>query len=147
MKYSFDNYGWLSSEEIPDRQTSVTPPLCGERVEGQPYPNFTGYEWIWLPYVAPIQVEEITPAPEPTPDPISRITILTPLEFINRLTDQEAKTIIALSKTNPDVELWWIKYNKATYINLEDPQTISGIQALEYMTVIGVGRAQEILSF
>lgn len=50
MKYSFDKFGWYSSEEIPSRQTEVIPPMCGTPVVGQPYPNFTGYEWILLPY-------------------------------------------------------------------------------------------------
>lgn len=147
MKYSFDNWGWFSSEEIPSRQTEVVPPTCGSPVEGEPYPNFTGYQWIWLPYV--------TPPVETTPDPVQdppppvlepRKTILTPLELINRFTDQEAKMIIRISKNNEDVELWWIKYNKATYINLEDPQTIAGIQALEQVGIIGTGRANEILN-
>lgn len=77
---------------------------------------------------------------------LQRKAILTPLAFLNRFTDEESKAIIALTKTNPDVELWWIKYNKAQDIDLLDPQTIGGVQALEYFTIIGVGRANEILT-
>jgi hypothetical protein len=190
MKYSFDNFGWYSSVEIPNRQTEVIPPICGTAVVGEPFPNFTGYEWIWLPYnnarnyaliknglvehimVSTLEFAQslgydevldtsglnigigwqkqgetfIAPNVDNSPDPDVENPVLTPLEFINRFTDQEAKEIIALSKTNPDVELWWIKYNKASFINLLDPQTVSGVQALEYLQVIGQGRANEILS-
>ena len=83
--------------------------------------------------------------PFSTPSEIILSTTLTPLEFINRFTDDEGKSILLLSRTNLDVELWWIKYNKATYINLNDPQTIAGVQALEQSGIIGPGRAVEIL--
>lgn len=72
--------------------------------------------------------------------------ILTPLTFLNRFTDNEAKSILGLAKTDPDVELWWIKYNKAQDIDLLDPQTISGVQALEDATILATGRAAEILT-
>jgi hypothetical protein len=134
MEYYFDDFGWLSDEPKEGRVTEVPPPEHRGKVIGSLYPNFTGIEWVMASYSMPVVAQPGN-------------SILTPLEFINRLTDQEAKNIIALSKTNPDVELWWIKYNKASYINLQDPQAISGIQALEYMTVIGQGRAREILNF
>lgn len=50
MKYSFDNFGWYSKVEIPNRQTDVVPPQCGDPVVGEPYPNFTGYTWIMIPF-------------------------------------------------------------------------------------------------
>jgi hypothetical protein len=133
MSYSFDIYGWYSEEEIVGRTTKIAPPPCGEKVVGEPYPNFTGYDWMLLPYVEPIP-------PEP-----AMLKVLTPLQFLNRFTDDEAKAILALSKTNPDVELWWIKYNKALDIDLTDSQTISGVRALELLGVIAQGRANEIL--
>jgi len=138
MNYYYDNFGWLSSEEIADRQTDIIPPEHGEKIIGELYPNFTGVDWIMLPYW------EI-PSTPPTPEPILK-SILTPLEFLNRFTDEEAVTIIGLSKTDPAVELWWVKYNKAQDIDLDDPQTIAGVNALESATIIGTGRAAEILT-
>ena len=140
MNYSFDDYGWYSSEEIPNRQTEIKPPDCNIPIVGKPYPNFTGYEWMMLSYTIPIPI----PTP-PTPEPVL-ISILTPLEFLNRFTDAEAKTIISLSKTDPDVELWWLKYNKAQDIDLNDPQTINGVQTLELIGVLSPGRTIEILT-
>jgi hypothetical protein len=63
--YSFDNYGWLSDSIIHGRTTSIQPPTHGAKTVGQPYPNFTGIEWVLVnytepvPYVAPV-VEEPT---------------------------------------------------------------------------------------
>jgi hypothetical protein len=140
MEYYFDIYGWLSNEPIEGRSTEIVPPEHGDKVDGSEYPNFTGYGWLMLMYPNPIQ-----PPSPPLPPPVL-ISILTPLEFLNRFTDTEAKTIIGLSKTDPDVELWWLKYNKAQDIDLDDPQTIEGVQSLEAIGVISVGRAAEILT-
>lgn len=139
MEYSFDNWGWLSQEYIPGRTTEVVPPEHAEKIEGELYPNFTGYEWILSEY-------HYYPDPvPPTPDPILK-SILTPLEFLNRFTNEEASTIIGLSKTDPNVELWWVKYNKAQDIDLDDPQTIEGVNMLEQVSVLLPGRAAEILT-
>ena len=188
MKYSFDNFGWYSKVEIPNRQTDVVPPQCGDPVVGELYPNFTGYDWIMIPYnaignialvrnnvveniiVATLEFAETlgydevfdvktTPVgigwikvdgvwqapPVPAPEPVLK-SVLTPLEFLNRFTNDEAKTILGLSKTNPDVELWWLKYNKAQDIDLDDPQTIDGVTMLETAGIIAAGRAEEILT-
>lgn len=50
MTSYFDDYGWLSETAIPGRETEVPVP-------GTPLPigyawNFTGYEWISLPYIS-----------------------------------------------------------------------------------------------
>jgi hypothetical protein len=87
----------------------------------------------------------VNPNAPPIP-PIVYKSILTPLEFLNRFTDEEALTIIALSKTDPTVELWWIKYNKAQDIDLDDPQTIAGVTSLETAGILSPGRAAEILT-
>ena len=139
MEYSYDNWGWLSQEYIAGRTTSEIPPEHGEKVKGQIYPNFTGYTWIMLEY-------HYYPDPiPPTPEPVLK-SVLTPLEFLNRFTNEEAVTIIGLSKTDPMVELWWVKYNKAQDIDLDDPQTIDGVNALESAGIIAPGRAAEILT-
>ena len=88
----------------------------------------------------------------PTPAPISasipppiQSTILTKLEFVNRFTDVEFKSIISLSKTNEDIEFWYLKFNLATYIDVIDPLTIFGVQNLELIGILNTGRANEIL--
>ena len=66
MFYKFDNGGWYdgTSEEELIRSTSVQPvSVPVSKVEGQLYPNWTGYEWQMLAYVEP------EPAPAPVPPP------------------------------------------------------------------------------
>ena len=52
--YSFNSYGWLSAEPIAGRETSVEPPAHGDKEVGQPYPNFTGVEWVLVDYSEPV---------------------------------------------------------------------------------------------
>ncbi len=70
---------------------------------------------------------------------------LTKLEFVNRFTSAEFKNILAAAKSSPDIELWMMKFNLATYIDPNDPLTTEGIQGLEAFGLIGSGRANEIL--
>jgi hypothetical protein len=44
------------------------------------------------------------------------------------------------------VEVWLEKFKQATEINLDDPRTVSGVQALEEAGLIAPGRAAEILA-
>ena len=80
----------------------------------------------------------------PIPRPVK--SVLTPLEFLNRFTNEELKAIVALSKTDADVEIWWLKYNKAQDMDLNDPQTVEGVNMLEAAGLIAPGRAAEILT-
>lgn len=60
--YSYDNRGWLADGEIPGRTTPIEPPAHGSRIVGSPFPNWTGVEWVMVPYVEPS-------APPPPPEP------------------------------------------------------------------------------
>lgn len=87
-------------------------------------------------------------APEP-PAPVRR---LTKLEYMNRFTDGELAAIYGAAKVSPAVEVWLKKFEMATpdgagkAIDLDDPRTIAGLQALEAATLLGAGRAAEILA-
>lgn len=50
--YYFDSKGWLTTEVLPDRATSVAP-ATQTPPEGYGY-NFTGYTWVLQPLVQPI---------------------------------------------------------------------------------------------
>jgi hypothetical protein len=77
---------------------------------------------------------------------------LSKLEFINLFTDEEYEDILAAAKTSVQVEAWVDKFRMTSVdpdggsIDLADPRTISGIQALEAAGLIGAGRAAEILA-
>lgn len=72
--------------------------------------------------------------------------ILTKLQYMNRFTDTELATIYTVAKTNVAVEIWLEKFKLSSEINLDDPRTVGGVQALEQFGLIGTGRAAEILS-
>ena len=58
----FDNYGWYTSTPIEGRSTDVVPANTSETTTpGEMRANFTGYEWVDLPYQAPAPV--IPPLP------------------------------------------------------------------------------------
>ncbi|CAN7520947.1 hypothetical protein LJR074_003665 [Acidovorax sp. LjRoot74] len=63
--HHYDNHGWYSTAEIPDRSTELGPSnVPAERIVGEPWPNFTGEAWVLLPYSEPPAPE--APAPGPT---------------------------------------------------------------------------------
>jgi len=91
----------------------------------------------------------ITP-PVPVVPPAARK--LTKLEYMNLFTDSELAAIYAAAKVSPAVEVWLKKFEMATpdqdgkAIDKDDPRTIGGLQALEAATLLGAGRAAEILA-
>lgn len=79
-------------------------------------------------------------APVTTVQPISR------LEFMDRFTDEELAAVLAAAKAVAAVEVFVKKMDAASQINLADPRTMAGVQALEAQQLIEVGRADEILT-
>jgi len=71
---------------------------------------------------------------------------LTKFQFMSRFTVEERKAVTALAKTNQDLEDWLDLFKLTEEMNLNDPQTIAGVQMLEAGGIIGVGRANEILA-
>lgn len=71
---------------------------------------------------------------------------LTKLEYMNRFTDAELAGIYTTAKTVVAVEIWLEKFKLATEINLDDPTTIAGLQAMEGAGLLVVGRSAEILA-
>ena len=52
--YYFDKYGWYTSTPIAGRETIIAPDTLSETVTpGEIRANFTGHEWVELPYVTP----------------------------------------------------------------------------------------------
>lgn len=83
----------------------------------------------------------VRPALAPSPEP------LTKLEFYDRFTDDELATIFTAAKTVVQVEIFVEKIKAATEIRLDDPRLIFGLQAMETMTYLAEGRADEILTY
>ena len=154
MKYSFDDYGWYSLEEIPNRQTDIIPPPFGNKIVGEPYPNFTGYEWILLPYVTPIPINIVEPTEPIAIDvPIKSVdTSLTFLEFMMNgiFTDEEVIAIYAKSKEDSQMGLMvYITldgFKQANGIELHHPNTLRSFSIWVMAGVITQERINEILA-
>lgn len=70
---------------------------------------------------------------------------LTHKGFSDRFTDAEMQAILAACQANAALNAWWEKFKLARDINLDDPATQGGVQALEIAGLIGEGRAAEVL--
>lgn len=71
---------------------------------------------------------------------------LTNKGFSDRFTDAEMQAILAAAETNAALKTWWEKFKLARDINLDDPATQGGVQALEIAGLIGEGRVAEVLA-
>ena len=78
-------------------------------------------------------------------DPLSVKVLPTKLEFFDRFTDAEQVAIYDAAKTVTQVQIWLDKFKLASDIDVTDPRTIAGIQALEAAGLLAAGRAAEIL--
>lgn len=70
---------------------------------------------------------------------------LTHKGFSDSFTDAEMQAILAACQANAALNAWWEKFKLARDINLDDPATQGGVQALEIAGLIGEGRAAEVL--
>ena len=69
MTYSFDSFGWYTSTAIAGRTTDKIPQNTSETTTpGALRSNYTGYEWVELPYVTPVY----TPPPRVIPEAVTR---------------------------------------------------------------------------
>jgi hypothetical protein len=84
-------------------------------------------------------VDVVPPVPAP-------IRILSKLEYMNRFTDAELAGIYTAAKSIIAVEIWFEKFKLAGDINLDDPRTVAGLQAMEAAGLLVAGRASEILA-
>ena len=81
------------------------------------------------------------------PEPVVPVnTRLTRLEFRNRLTSTEKEAIYTAAETSVAIRIWLDDLAAAEYIDLADAATIAAVNGLESLTLIGVGRADEILT-
>jgi hypothetical protein len=71
---------------------------------------------------------------------------LTHVDFMKRFSDDEIESVLEAAKTNAALNAFWEKFRLAGDVNLLDPMTIAGVQALEIATILNPGRAEEILA-
>ena len=88
--------------------------------------------------------------PEPAPenaiaDTLTPATPLTKLAFMNRFTMEELAAIYTAAKTEVMVEVFLDKLKLAEHVDVTDPQTIGGLQALAASGLLTEARVQEVL--
>ena len=85
-------------------------------------------------------------AAPPAPPPPPPVTQFTPLQFMARFTTAEQLAITAAGQASSPIMLWLLHAMGASYIDLADPATTTGVQALVAAALISAGRATEILT-
>lgn len=74
------------------------------------------------------------------------VTTITKLAFLNRMTADERIAIRAAAAQSPAIHDYMAMLDAAQDVDLTDPRTIGGVQALEAAGLIGEGRAAVILA-
>jgi hypothetical protein len=83
----------------------------------------------------------------PVPRVVETTThIITKREFLKRITAEEYATLKAASAANAQVDYYWQMYMLSEEIDLNHPDTVGGINALESIGIFAAGRAAEILN-
>jgi len=78
--------------------------------------------------------------------PVAAPRRLTRKQFTERFTSAELQAVLHAVGANGALRAWWEKFCLADDINLDDPATLAGAQALEIAGLIGNGRAAEVLA-
>lgn len=86
---------------------------------------------------------EPEPAPLPEPPPPRA---LSPLEFMERLTKAERIAIRRASRQNDDLADWLDMLLGAREVNVTDPRTVAGVQALVQAGLLTPERAAALLA-
>ena len=81
---------------------------------------------------------------EPVPD-VDIKTRLSVRQFRELFTNAEKQAIYTAAKSNVDIEIFLDDLRSVEYVDLNFPQTISSVQALEDAGLIAAGRVDEIL--
>lgn len=79
---------------------------------------------------------------EPQYDPKTKFTSL---EYLDRFTQAEQELIVTATGQNVQLKLFYDRLLAATFIDLEDPRTAAGIDALIAAGLFGSSRKAELL--
>ncbi len=70
---------------------------------------------------------------------------ISPLEFIDRLTEAESLAVLAAIKQNTQLELWYTRLMASPSVDLASPRLIAGLDALVEAGLLTSARKTEIL--
>lgn len=69
-----------------------------------------------------------------------------PLDFLDLFTESEQLAVAQAAMVNSQVKLWYDRMLAATYITIDDPRTVAGIQALVIAGLITQSRADAVVA-
>lgn len=90
--------------------------------------------------------DEITGSWPLPPSPPAPQTQFTSLEFLDRFTEQEQIAVVTSTLANAQVKLWYDKMLAASFVDLLDPRTMGGLNALVAAGLLTESRKQEIMT-
>lgn len=82
---------------------------------------------------------------DPTPEEPAPQTQFTALEFLERFTESEQLAVVSATLANAQVKLWYDKMLAASFVDITDPRTIGGLNALVTFNLLTETRKDEIL--
>ena len=98
---TYDHYGWYAADQFPTRAASVAPVnISLTETTGELRANWTGYEWVELPYAAPVITEPVILVPQV----VSRAQFILALLQIDLLDEVEAAIAAADRATQINYE-------------------------------------------
>ena len=98
---TYDHYGWYAADQFPTRAASVAPVnISLNESPGELRANWTGYEWVDLPYAAPVITEPVILVPQV----VSRAQFILALLQIDLLDEVEAAIAAADRATQINYE-------------------------------------------
>lgn len=123
MNSKYDTWGWfdgIAAKGEFERVTEISPGPVPPRVVGELYPNWTGHEWVALPYVEPEPLPEIDPATQAP----RRISVGA---FFDRFGPLKWEI---LADTAPTVQAVVRDSSVRKYIDLANPDLPAGLQII-----------------
>lgn len=108
---------------------------------GNSYPPY----WLMLVSDAEAIAAGVSVQTVPTPPPAPK-TQFTSLEFLDRFTEPEQLAVVTATLASPAVKLWYDKMLAASFVDLEDPRTPAGIDALIAAGLIDASRRDALLA-
>lgn len=109
------------------------------------YSSDVAVEFPNLPFADFDHIEEIAVNPDRTIDQLPARSI-TKREFIKRFQVGEYATIKQVATQNATLDFYWQQFMLAENIDLDNADTVAGVQMLEAAGLIAAGRAAEILA-
>lgn len=84
--------------------------------------------------------------PEPQAPQLMYKTQFTSLEYLGKFTEAEQLAVVSATLQNAQIKLWYDKMLAASYVDITDPRTIGGLDALIQFGLLAASRKEEILT-